>query len=278
MLFEQLLLQQLRKIELIDAWPGDIPGVAGASLLAGAMILWFDQTAVVCTSPLRHMRSQSGTTVAVPGTDDMVSLGYRLTLTAPDDADLMFPSYLHRRVIAPEECMAPTDPIAAPVAHVLLLVEVEQQSQAAWSLRMQFPGGSHCLSWRPDLDGCIEFAPTGHQHTIDRIVVTSQDGAFGWLHPAYPHSFVLDESCWRSAQMNDWPWPLRRVQQSHQRPVAFYRDTMRRALMARFRQAPLLRQRLLALRYPVQIKGVPDGLIQEIAADFRNDSLAGLAR
>ena len=271
MRFEQLLFQPLQKIELIDLWLGDIPGVAGVSLLAGAMILHFDQTAVVCTSPLRYMRSQSGTSIAVPGTDGMASLGYRLTLTPRDDADQMFPSGLCRKVIAPKEWMVSADPIAAPVGHVLLLVEVEQQSQAAWSVRMQFLGSSHCLSWRPDLDGCIEFAPAGHQHTIDRIVVPSQDGAFGWLHPAYPHPFVLDESCWRSAQVSDWPWPLRKALQSHQTPEAFYRDTMRRVLTARFRQAPRLRQRLLALRYSVQVKDVPDGLIEEIAQALRRE-------
>lgn len=276
MLLEQLLFQPLQKIELIDPWPGSIAGAAGTSLLAGAMILHFDQTVVVCTSPLRYMRSQSGTTVAVPGTDGMASLGYRLTLTAKEDAYLMFPSCLHRRVIAPKEWMMSADPSTAPVAQVLLLAEVEQQSQAAWSLRMQFLGGSHCLSWRPDLDGCIEFAPARHQHTIDRIVVTSQDGAFGWLHPAYPHPFVLDESCWRSAQVSDWPWSLRKALQSHHAPETFYRDTMRRALLARFRQTPLLRQRLLAICYPVQIKDVPDGLIQEVAAALREDSLTGL--
>lgn len=278
MLFEQLLIQPLQKIELIDPWQGGIPGVAGASLLAGAMILHFNQIAVVCTSPLRYMRSQAGTTIAVPGTDGLASLGYRLTLTPRDDVDLMFPSCLHRRVIAPKEWMVSADPNAAPVGHVLRLAEVEQQSQAAWSLRMQFLGGSYCLTWRPDLDGCIEFAPAGHQHTIDRIVVTSQDGAFGWLHPAYPHPFVLDESCWRSAQVSDWPWPLRKALQSHQTPEAFHRQTMRRVLMARFRQTPLLRQRLLALRYPVQVKDVPDGLIQEVTASLREDSLTGLTR
>ena len=265
MLFEQLNLQQLQKIELIDPWPGDIPGVAGASLLAGAIVLHFDQTAVVCTSPLRYMRSQSGTAIAVPGEDDMASLGYRLTLTAREDTGLMFPSCLHRKVIAPKEWMMPADPGTAPVAHVLLLAEVEQQSQAAWSLRIQFLGGSHCLSWRPDLDGCIEFAPAGRHHTIDRIDVTSQDGAFGWLHPAYPRPFVLDENCWRSAQVSDWPWPLRKVLQSHHSSEAFYRDTMRQALLARFRQTPLLQQRLLALRYPVQAKDIPGGLIEEIS-------------
>jgi hypothetical protein len=49
----------------------------------------------------------------------------------------------------------------------------------------------------------------------------------------------------------------------------FYRQTMHRALMARFRQSPRLQQRLLALRYPVQVKDVPHGLIEEIAQAFQ---------
>lgn len=269
MVFEQLMFQPLQKIELIDPWPGDIPGAAGTSLLAGAMILCFDQAAVVCTSPLRYMRSQCGTTIAVSGSDAIVSLGYRLTLTAQEDADRLFPSCLHRRASAPNDWMKTADPITAPAANVLLLDELVRQPQAAWSLKMHFLGGSYVLSWRPDLDGCIEFAPAGHRHTIDRIVVAGPTEVFGWLHPAYPHPFVLDECYWRSAQINDWPWALRRVQQSHQTPETFYRDTMHRALMARFRQAPLLRQRLLTLRYPVQVKDVPDGLIDEVCASLR---------
>ena len=265
MFFEQLLLQPLRKIDLIDPWTGDIAGVAGSSLIAGAIVLHFEQTAVVCTSPLRQTRSQSGTFIAVPGKDCMVSLGYRLTLMPREDADLMFPSCRHRRGIAPKEWMMSVDPNASPAAHVLQLTAVEQQSQAAWSLRMHFLGGSYCLSWRPDLDGCIEFAPVGHRHTIDRIAVNSPADAFGWLHPAYPAPFVLDENCWRSAKVSDWPWPLRKALQSHQKPEKFYRDTLYRALATRFQQTPLLRQRLLALRYPVQVKDVPDGLIEEIA-------------
>lgn len=278
MLFEQLLFQPLQKIELIDPWPGSIPGVAGTSVIAGAMILRFDRIAVVCTSPLRYMRSQSGTTLAVPGTDGMASLGYRLTLTAQEDADVMFPACLHRRVIAPKEWTMSADPVTSPAAHVLLLTAVEKQSQTAWSIRLQFLGGSHCLSWRPDLDGCIEFALVGQQHTIDRIAVNSPADAFGWLHPAYQQPFVLDENCWRSAQVRDWPWPLRKALQSHHEPEKFYRETLSRALEARFRQTPSLRQRLFALRYPVRVKDIPDGLIQEVAVALRKDSLAGLAR
>ncbi len=278
MLFEQLLLQPLRKIELLDPWPDDITGAAGYSLLAGAIVLRFDQTAVVCNSPLRYMQSQSGTFIAVPGVDCMASLGCRLTLTTLGDADLMSPSVLTRKVIAPKSWMLSTESITGAAAPVLLLATLEQQPQATWSVKMRFLGGSYILAWRPDLDGCIEFAPLGHRHTIDRIDVHSPADAFGWLHPAYQHPFILDENCWRSAQVSDWPWPVRKALQSHHEPEKFYRETLSRALGARFRQTPSLLQRLLALRYPVQVKDVPDGLIQEVAAVLRKDSLAGPAR
>lgn len=269
--FEQLLFQSLRKIELIAPWPGDLTGVAGSSLLAGAIVLRFDQTAVVCTSPLRYMQSQSGTFIAVPGGDWMASLGYRFTLTTQEEADLIFPSDLSRKVIAPGSWMPSTAP-------VLLLAAMELQPQATWSVKMRFLGGSYILAWRPDLDGCIEFAPLGHRYVIDRIAINNPAEAFGWLHPAYQHPFALDENCWRSAQVSDWPWPLRKALQSHHEPEKFYREMLSRALAARFRQTPSLRQRLLALRYPVQVKDVPEGLIQELAAALRKDSLAGLVR
>ena len=272
MFFEQLLLQPLRMIELLDPWSHDITGAAGSSLLAGAIVLRFDQTAVVCTSPLRYMQSQSGTFIAVPGVDCMASLGCRLTLTTQEDADLMSPSALSRKVIAPKSWMQSTESITEAAAPVVLLATLEQRPQATWSVKMRFLGGSYILAWRPDLDGCIEFAPLGHRHTIDRIAVHSPTEAFGWLHPAYQHPFVLDENCWRSAHSSDWPWPLRKALQSHHQPGRFYRDTMRRALTARFQQTPLLRQRLLALRYPVQVKDVPDGLIEEIAQAVQRET------
>lgn len=268
----------MRKIELLDPWPNDITGVAGSSLLAGAIVLRFDQTAVVCTSPLRYMQSQLGTFIAVPGVDCMASLGCRLTLTTQEDADLISPSALSRKVIAPKSWMQSTESITGDATPVLLLAAMKQRPQATWSVKMRFLGGSYILAWRPDLDGCIEFAPLGHRHTIDRIAVHRPADAFGWLHPAYQHPFILDENCWRSAQISDWPWPIRKALQSHHEPEKFYRERLSRALRARFRQNPSLRQRLLALRYPVQINDVPDGLIQEVAAALRKDSLAGLAR
>ena len=142
---------------------------------------------------------------------------------------------------------------------------VRDSESGPWQLEFRFcTGRSFRLQYRTDLDASLQFAPVGCQHVIDHIVVSSPDAPFGWLHPAYPHQFVLGDSCWRSAQVSDWPWPLRKALQSHKTPEAFYRQTLRRALMARFQQRPMLQQRLLALRYPVQVKDVPEGLIEEI--------------
>jgi hypothetical protein len=268
MLLEDIQLQPLQKIELLDPWPRNVSGTASRSLLAGAMILHFDHTALVCTSPLRFMRCQSGTTIAKPDGIGMASLGYRITHTKPEECPQWHPTGLCKQVIRPEQWLAGTAEDRSAV-HVLLHAAWDQQREGAWALKLRFVGGSYCLTWRPYLDGSIEFAPAGQQHTIDSIAVNSPADAFGWLHPAYHQPLVLDERCWHSAKVSDWPWPLRKALQSHQTPEVFYRDTLRRALTARFRQAPLLRQRLLALRLPTQVKDVPDGLIEEIAEALR---------
>ena len=270
MLLEEIQLQPLQKIELLDPWPGNVPGTASTSLLAGAMILRFDHTTLVCTSPLRFMRCQSGTTIATPDGNGMASLGYRITLATPEDCSQWHPTGLCKEVIKPAQWLAGANQDCS-VANLLLHATWDQQRAGPWSLKMRFVGGSHCLMWRPELDGCIELAPERQQHTIDRIVVISPNDAFGWLHPAYAAPIVLGESYCRSAQVCDWPWPLRRALQSHRKPESYYRQTMREALMARFRQTPRLRQRLLALRYPVQVKDVPDDLIEEIAQALRRE-------
>ena len=271
MLLEDIQLQPLQKIELLDPWPRNVSGTASSSLLAGAMILHFDHTALVCTSPLRFMRCQSGTTIAKPDGIGMASLGYRITLTKSDECSQWHPTGLCKEVIKPVQWLAGTVR-DRPAVHVLLHAAWDQQREGAWALKLRFVGGSYCLTWRPKLDGCIELAPEGQQYTIDQIVVTSPNEAFGWLHPAFAAPIVLSESSCRSAQVCDWPWPLRRALQSHREPESYYRQTMGAALMARFRQTLLLRQRLLALRYPVQVKGVPDGLIEEIAQALRRET------
>lgn len=271
MLLEDIQLQSLQKMELLDPWPRKVSGTAKTSLLAGALILHFDHAALVCTSPLRFMRCQSGTTIATPDGIGMTSLGYRITLTKPEDCSQWHPAGFCKEVIRPAQWLAGTDQERSTL-HVLLHAAWDQQCEGAWALKLRFFGRSYYLTWRPELDGCIELTPEGQQYTIDRIVVTSPNEAFGWLHPAFAVPIVLGESSCRSAQVCDWPWPLRRALQSHREPESYYRQTMGAALMARFRQTLLLRQRLLALRYPVQVRGVPDGLIEEIAQALRRET------
>ena len=64
-MLEQLLLQPLRRIELIQPWraAGNRPGVVGDSVLAGAMALHFETSALVFRSPLRFSACQTGTVI-----------------------------------------------------------------------------------------------------------------------------------------------------------------------------------------------------------------------
>lgn len=92
--FTDSLLRELTKVELVDPWRigGRAVGVAGSSLLAGALALHFGDTALVCTSPLRYSRSKRGTSIAARSGDCMLSLGYRINIASVGDVDLVLPS------------------------------------------------------------------------------------------------------------------------------------------------------------------------------------------
>jgi hypothetical protein len=169
------------------------------------------------------------------------------------------------------------------IGQILINVGVTANQRMAqgqgWGIELTFASGKNLrLSYRADLDGNIELAAPGENFRLEQITVQHPDQDFGWLHPAAPLNFILDDQVWPSAQVAHWPHTLHKALQSHHEPDSVYRQTMLRALLARFRQRPLHLQRLLALRYPVQIKDVPGGLIQEVATALRKDSLAGLVR
>lgn len=265
MLFEELVRQTLRRIDLIEPWPmpDHSSSKVGRSLLAGGMVLHFDSLALVCTSPLRYRRGQNGARIGD------VDLGYRLTLVAREDADLCFPPCVARTTIAPADWFAGLGSVQP-----LLLLVILEECAGAWVLTWRFVNDALLqLGYRPDLDGCIELAPVGHRFTLGRIAVKSPADAFGWLHPASAYSFVLDGYCWRSAHPRDWPWPLRKALQSQPAGVR-YREVMRRALLARFQQHDNLRRRLRMLCYAVNVADVPAGLIEELAWQLRQKSEA----
>jgi hypothetical protein len=272
MRLETLIGKPLTAIEVCEPWAKALTTEpASCQNLAGALVLIFGNghaaVSLVCTSPLRHLHCPNGTVFGL-ASGDAVSLGYRITLCDTADA------FVLRSAITSPQWTPWTRLTHSATGQPLTRIDVATDQRAVnphcWGLDLTFASGQ-CLrlSYRLDLDGCIELAAPGQHVEIDRITVEGPEQDFGWLHPAVPVSFVLEEQVWRSAKVADWPHALRKALQSQQAPEVFYRQTMHRALMARFRQSPRLQQRLLALRYPVQVKDVPHGLIEEIAQTFR---------
>ena len=267
MRLETLIGSPLTGIEVCEPWAKALTTQSTLPQdLAGAFVLTFGSSAaavsLVCTSPLRHLHCQEGTILGV-ASGDAVSLGYRLTVCDVAEASVL-------RSTATTAQWSPWTRLAhSATAQILARIDVTAEQWVAdgpaRGIDLTFASGQRLrLGYRADLDGCIELTAPNHHFQIDRITVDSPEQGFGWLHPAALVSFVLSDQVWRSAKVADWPHALRKALQSHKTPEAFYRQTLRRALMARFQQRPMLQQRLLALRYPVQVKDVPEGLIEEI--------------
>ncbi len=281
--FNALAGQRLLGVDVFEPW-GEYTSQRyapkGVPPLSGALVFLFDRAALICTSPLRYLRHQQGTLYGLPS-GASVSLGYRATVCDREDVATLLPitfglpsgeEHWHTW----RESALPA--IGTTLAEAVVVGEGGADGEAAWGVELRFAQGRrYRLSYRPELDGSLELAEPGQHFNIEQILVEGPEQDFGWLHPAVPLDFILDDQVWRSAKAADWPLALRKALQSHHAPETFYRDTLHRALTARFRQTPLLLQRLLALHYPVQVKDVPDGLIEELAVALRKDSLARLA-
>lgn len=263
--FADLLFRDLRKIELVDPWrvAGHPVGLAGSSLLAGAMALHFGDLAVICSSPLRYAHTERGTVIAPWSGTGLLSLGYRVSVVPTEDAGLVLPSRSCGLTVSANDLRLRG--LLGPELPLMLLQRLTED-RGVGAIQLRVAGADWFqLTYRRDLDGAIEFSPVGDRHHIETITVDSPADEFGWLHPASVHPFVLDGRYWRTAQPQDWPWPLRKTLQSHSDPERFYYDTVSRVLSAKFLQVPTLRRRLMALCYPVQVDGLPYGVLGELA-------------
>ena len=272
MLFDDLLFQALHRVELIDPWrtPQQQPGAVGSSLLAGGVVLYFDDVALVCTSPLRTGLRSKGTAVAL-ASGGIGALGYCLTLLDVAEAGGIASTCLYRRIVSGHDL-----PFArqANDPHTVLLLDLaEENSAGVCTLRMRLLGAGWCeLAYRADLDGCIELVADGQGCEVECVTVSSSDDTLGYLSPSSAYPFALNGAYWKSAHPRDWPWPLAREWRS-QPNSSEYRQVMKAALLARFQQHPALRRRLLALQCTVSVAGVPAGLIEEVACLLRKERL-----
>lgn len=263
--FADLLFRELSRIELIDPWrvTGHPVGIAGSSLLAGAMALHFGDLAVICSSPLRYAHSERGTTIAAPRGNGLLSLGYRVSVVPTEDASLVLPSGSCYLTVSAKDLRL--NGLLGPEPPLMLLQRLTED-RGVGTIQLRVAGADWTqLIYRRDLDSAIEFSPVGVRYHIEPITVDSPAGEFGWLHPASAHPFVLGGQQWRTAHPRDWPWPLAREWRS-QPASSEYRQVMKAALLARFSQHVRLRRRLKVMQCPVTVAGVPEGLFEEVAA------------
>ena len=270
--FADLLFRELRKIELVDPWrvAGHPVGLAGSSLLAGAMALHFGDLALVCFSPLRYSHTERGTAIAAWSGNGLLSLGYRVSVVPTEDAGLVLPAGSCGLMVSAKDLRL--HGLLGPEPPLMLLQRLAEDGGVG-TIQLRIAGADWFqLRYRRDLDGAIEFSPVGDLHRIQTVNVTCPTDELGWLHPASAYPFVLDDQYWRTATPCDWPWPLAREWRSQPNSREF-RQVMKTALLARFQQHPALRRRLLALQCTVSVAGVPAGLIEEVACLLRKERL-----
>lgn len=262
-IFPELVGQKLCRLWAFDQ--DNFPSPTNNSLLAGVQAWEFDDAVLVFSSPLRHLHCVQG---SVFGNEAgcLCDMGFRATLLDSESAEAWLSNYTG--------CIS----VNAPQLHRLIgqrlkgirVVPNNANHQQRWRMELAFSeeAQSCSVAYRQDLDGLIETS-WGSRFELQKIEVSSPKQAFGWLHPAAPLEFILGEQLWRSAQTSDWPFPVRKQLQISTQPDAFYRDTLSRALVARFQQHPIYRQRLQALQYSVTVKGIPDGLLDELRQVFQ---------
>jgi hypothetical protein len=226
----------------------------------------------VFRSPLRFSRCQTGTVVGIRSSGAALTLGYRFDVVPSDDVDGHFAACEPRLAMTPDQ-WAGLNRVGRSQS-VFLLAGLGCLGRD-YFLRLRLLDRGWCsVSYRPDLDGAIEFSPENQRVQVPSVVVESPNDEFGWLHPASAYPFVLDGQYWRTAHPRDWPWPLAKGLQSQPAGDA-YRDTMRRALLARFSQQDALRRRLDSLAMHVRVAGLPAEIIQEVKAELAGPVVGG---
>lgn len=277
-IYEELRGQQLTSVVAHAPWAGAAgPGAADAGLpLFGALALGFNRHTLLVTSPLRYLRSQEGTHF---GLSDgcAVSFGFRALLCESEQADALVSWRLGLPALdgwwgwqadgSPPvigRTLSGDPVVCAPDADGLATIQFDLGEELRYR-----------LSYRPDLDGAIQFAADGAHIDPGVIEVSQPIGSFGWLHPRSVKGFVLDDCRWRNAEQ--WPIDVRRQYRDADPKGPEVRQLLLRAWCAFFRQNPALLRRLLALSVPVRVAGLHEGFVESVQAALRTEAAPALA-
>lgn len=272
-IYEELRGQQLTSILVHDPWGGVAqPGAAETGLsLFGALALEFTRQTLLVTSPLRYLSSQEGTRY---GLSDgcAVSFGFRALLCESEQADALVSWRLGLPALDGWWGWH-TDGSPPVIGRTLRAEPVVCARDADGLATIHFDLGEELLyrlSYRPDLDGAIQFVAEGACIEPGVIDVRQPAGPFGWLHPRSIKGFVLDDCRWRNAEQ--WPIDVRRRYRDVDPHGPEVRQLLLRAWCAFFRQSPPLLRRLLALSAPVRVAGLPEGFVQSVQAALRTEA------
>ena len=266
-IFPELVGQKLCQLWAFDQ--DNFPCSTSNSLLAGALAWEFEDAVLIFSSPLRHLHCTQGSVIGNEA-GSLCDMGFRLTMLSFEDADAWLARFVGRTTVDAPHWRR----LIGQRLNAVHFVSNHPNQRQRWHMELVFNEVAlPCqVTYRQDLDGLIEVCDSGDHFELREIEVSSPKQAFGWLHPAAPLEFILGEQMWRSAQMSDWPFAVRKQLQVSEQPEAFYRDTLSRALVARFQQHPLHRQRLQALRYPVKVKDVPEGGLKTCVWSFNHSN------
>ena len=262
-IFPELVGQKLCQLWAFDQ--DNFPCSTSNSLLAGALAWEFEDAVLIFSSPLRHLHCTQGSVIGNEA-GSLCDMGFRLTMLSFEDADAWLARFAGRTTVDAPHWRR----LIGQRLNAVHLVSNHPNQRQRWHMELVFNEVAlPCqVTYRQDLDGLIEVCDSGDHFELREIEVSSPKQAFGWLHPAAPLEFILDEQMWRTAQMSDWPFSVRKQLQTSTQPDAFYRDTLSRALVARFRQHPRYRQRLQALQYPVTVKGVSEDVYAQVRSEL----------
>lgn len=267
-IYEELAGQRLTVVQVHDAWGRGVPAGHPQARwpLAGAVALTFETHMLFFTSPLRYLRSQQGTRFGMAD-GSSVDLGVRTLLCESAQAEALL--WFRLGMAADNFNLGWAPALLSETGQRLAAspLLIERPGQPAELLLAFETGAPHRLAYRVDLNGAVEWSQDGSSCELDSIEVNSPTEPFGWLHPRAMTRFVVDDVRWKSAAQ--WPIEVRRQLSKADPDGPETREQFKRALLAYFKQTPHMLRRLLALRLPARVAGVPTGLIEEGARNWR---------
>ncbi|MBK1683215.1 hypothetical protein [Rhodoferax fermentans] len=266
-LFPALAGQTVVAFRVCEPWAAALPPTEDPAPLFGAIVLGCNRHALLCHSPVRHLGNPQGSKIGLHG-GGTAELPFRASLCEAEDLEYWLPltGGAHWSHCASPVLPTPGEALAeAPQM-------VRDGDSGPWQLEFRFRTG-RCfrLQYRPDMDASLQFAPVEVGYSLNRVEIMGPEEDFGWLHPLRLRKFVVDGVLWESAKV--WPIQVLRANRESADPQGFFRHTWRNALRAYFKQCPpSYRRRLIELRYPVQVQGIPAGVIEEVAEELRQES------